>query len=791
MATVRNTVLAGNGLSDLDKTKSITTWPSVKANDGNTYVFCEWIQTTEINNPIYARDKAYRANVSGAGFDYYPCRLQGSSSIFGVYNKVDNIFTQKTLLTSSSHGVDKPYGISTGDVKAACGSGYHNLILIMCEDAGPQAWVDDEHPSDGCYVIADLKFSGNTFVSLKLIDSAFYLAPSVRLPDDKIDTDGYTHKYYHLPEYQTEELAFLLGAPYNLPMWGGPSGIVPVQINPDNSYVNGDLIKGRKPRWNLWADNVNLGKWLSNGGVKLYSTDGGYANQKIVSTNIFKYLGRSDDSHVQLFKWQNYDNSKYTAPYAKIDSDNKIKIELHNGASVALSVASYLNSFAGFNGLYDITKTDNRMVWIWNKSMLSEIFLRLGNIIDWNATTQNYTTYGLKVILNAEPYLGYNGGQALMASKIFYGVNSSTPLNSSTLAAVKKLFKDGLNEDDSLHNWDIDVDAEVIFAWYNYWQSRPANERFLHDFFLTVTPLCQGVPEVKVGGMWNVGIDFMAANVDYNQFPLYPGYQGLSWTRGDYALSLNDYASKTMCGIDTTKFRFVIKTPKLTIGGVEYNVIPAMHYAGVSSDEWRNQPSSFDSIGGSFFIRNYGNGTSVTQSYGGGVGWRFVLEKVNKTGATTDYLKNRVHTRTADNTMSGWDKINRLQCTYDIYTNVNGTTLHCQIVSEAAITNYSSFPSEDDEYAGTRFANLFSQSSFNDILKYSVQYADGGNWLGYYPEDSIYRTAAFHNETGDVNATNVIPIAQLVTVKEEVDGSGRDVYMLNPNSTVVLSITPI
>lgn len=334
MSIVRNSVLDGNGLTT-DLSSSVVVWTNVVVS-GVTYTFCEYITTTETGNPTYIRDVPHLGIVRPTGHDYYPCH---NGATYGVYDKITHTFTPKTV---TAHGDDNPYAISDSDLRYATASGYTDITFLYCADGGTQPYVDAEHPADIPYPICDVTFIDGVFQSWTPIWSAFYLSPSFPLPPDKL-INGVLHKYMHPVRYNDGN-----PNPYNLPMWGGPTGLslsYP-QFNPDTFYANGDLIVGRKPCWALFADSVNLGRYLSdNKKVSVYDLNLS-SDQALFCPNIFKWIG-ADPLKPGVFmpKWHGYCGSKYTDPFLRIDDDNAIKMELHNGKAVVLAGAEYLNPF--------------------------------------------------------------------------------------------------------------------------------------------------------------------------------------------------------------------------------------------------------------------------------------------------------------------------------------------------------------------------------------------------------------------------------------------------------------
>lgn len=750
MSIALTSVVNGQDITS-DKSRSVVVWEKVLIS-GVEFKFCQYIISDGVT---YIRDKPHDAIMRpDSAHDYYPCH---SGTVYGLYNKVDHTFTVKTV---SAHGDDVKYAISDSDLRYVTASGYTDITFLYCADGGTQPYVDAEHPAHTPYPICDVKFVDGVFQSWTPIWSAFYLAPSFPLPEDKL-INGVLHKYMHPVRYNDGN-----PNPYGLPMWSGPTGlsISYPQYNPNTDYANGDLIVGRKPRWALFADNVNLGRYLANN-KKLSVYDMNLSSeQALFCPNIFKWIGANPlKDGVFMPKWDGYCGSKYTDPFLQIGDDNAIKLELHNGKAVVLAGAEYLNPFnPSFSNLH---LTDNRAIWKYYKDMTSELYTALGNVPDWNNVTSQIGVLGLQLVLSYLPYMAVNNAASVVCQKTFWANegNHAETLNSNSSEAVKKLFRNGKNADDSLHHWDIGIDAAALLLRQADYDAN-SGYGFPAPFYISMMPLCLGKAETKLAPTWNLPVT-------------------LDLSKEDNTEILN-YSNDVTRGIE--KFRFILKTPTVTVSGQTYEIIPAQKFEGPYSDYIYNHSDRFDEIGGILFIRNFGdpNGISAGGSYGGGIGWRFACRQVN--GEITTYLPNR------SQSAGTWSKVNRLQCTVDIYTKTASGVIHTQLIKEATVTDYAN-PSGPtglpDEYANTRFQTLYSESGFDADLRDSVTDYSGGNYVPTIPYESAYRIAFFNHINQDALT---IPVEHLVEVNEAMDGSStKSVYVLNPNSTVIMSIEPV
>ena len=402
MSIVKNSVLARLGLTT-DQSSSVVIWPSVVVS-GVTYTFCEYITTNEtnvpsagFNNPTYIRDIPHLEVVRPTGHDYYPCH---NGSTYGVYDKVNHTFTPKTLYDSTSHGSDQPYGVGIWDLMWATASGYTDLLFLVAADNGTMDVITDDptHPIQSPLEIIETRTVGGSSTT-KIIKCAFNVKDMPLPPTKTVVENSVSVTYSYAWGY--------------IPTVG----------------ANGDLIYGRKPRWQLWADGAPLN-------IRANSGTGKWLIPNILVNN-----------ELNLKWWDGYNNSKVYPPFLS-SSEDTWEIEYHNG--VYLRCNSQLRTAEGDRANPNPTK----QLWLYDTTTTNfpSIRMGIGNLPNWDGPSKGTMKVDIFAFMAAVqlptaevdlplyivktlPFWA-DGTQALINS-------TSGKFNSSTPASIKEKAKEG------------------------------------------------------------------------------------------------------------------------------------------------------------------------------------------------------------------------------------------------------------------------------------------------------------------------------------------------------------
>lgn len=277
---------------------------------------------------------------------FYSCNINYSETVPYMFEtRARNVMVLTATAGSSITGVTAAaglgnhvtYGVQLHDLQEAFNTYYTQLLAVLCDDGGVDrggqgaedyyaGWEDPVSVNPNRALNADYP---ETFVSDdKTFKSAFYLAES------------------HLPANKTD--------------WTKPADYAELE--------DGQLIRGRKPKWFIWNDAINFGKY-----IKTVQVGGNYV--KKVVFNIFRDIyGRNIftlDNPDLLAIFDGYNTAMGTnyAPYIKQPSDSfNLKFYDDMGFDPAASPAFYGTTYAY---PYDILGTGS-------------FTARLGNLPWWN-----------------------------------------------------------------------------------------------------------------------------------------------------------------------------------------------------------------------------------------------------------------------------------------------------------------------------------------------------------------------------------------------------------------------
>ena len=287
------------------------------------------------------------------------------------------------------------YGIQLHDLKEAFGSGYCDLIAMMAGDNPDQAAAD----ADAAYIV---KKGTETHAFAFLLNDGLTSAP---LPAD----------YKH--EGET----------------GGATAPERTKTRP----MLGELIYGRRPKWKLWADNINVGKNIINMSGRL---------QYIY--NIF--LPKNGQGRPNLEQWEGYTTGPEYAPAFEL-SAGIYEIEYHNGIPCKCDPSSMVPLFVQ----YTPSDMDNGRVYFFNQEAASgKMRAKLGNLVDWHLTAEQQgvdnLVFGMacviehKILIDQE-YIYTAVAAAYLQTKQqkVAGQAALMPLSSGSDAETVNLFKKG------------------------------------------------------------------------------------------------------------------------------------------------------------------------------------------------------------------------------------------------------------------------------------------------------------------------------------------------------------
>ena len=296
------------------------------------------IGSTSNSNNSY---KIYRVIIScsetGKTYSYYPC---SDGTTHKIYEALSTESFSEDTFTNSSVGKNVKYGVSIDDIKAITGSKYRDLMAIMAEDSGIELTIANEN-ADPPYI---LRQNG--------IDHEFaFSLTDISIPENAIR-----------------------------------------QSNLSN-YKKGELIFGRRPKWNIWANSMPYSIWNKP------ETDytGGYDPTKLVyaTYNLTEHWNKN--GQVKLEWFENYCESDENRPEVKFinpdgtDAKN-IEIHYHNGVPCFCGKNQVMpglceNDHADFWRVLNETLTAENAIYLYSNELPdSSVGMKLGNIINWNTS---------------------------------------------------------------------------------------------------------------------------------------------------------------------------------------------------------------------------------------------------------------------------------------------------------------------------------------------------------------------------------------------------------------------
>ena len=297
-----------------------------------------------------------QTSVDGNTYSFYPVMTNGGPKI------IEALTTERYLnlpeqITYSPSNVT--YGVSIDDIKAVTGSKYRDLLAIITEDSGRSVQI------------------GNTPVH----------------DPYRLIKDGVTHNF-----------AFCL---QNVPIPSGASS-----NSSTAGYRKGELLYGRRPKWNIWANAIPYSVWNRP------DTDYGSTydpERKVYATyNILEHWGKN--GYVDLTWFNNYCDSESNTPQIKFIRDDgtsatNITLYYHNGIVCNTAneqlMPGLCNDEQGqyydqISNMFSNMLAENTSIYIYDNTFPdSSVWMKLGNLINWNAS--QVTQYNADKLNNAIP----------------------------------------------------------------------------------------------------------------------------------------------------------------------------------------------------------------------------------------------------------------------------------------------------------------------------------------------------------------------------------------------------
>ena len=283
---------------------------------------------------------------------------------------------------------EKGYGVQVFDLRHAFGSRFRGFIPLAFEDGGIDTslgWTNNTAD----YWPSKLVKSGQTDRNF-----AFYIGnTTTHIPMDNALADGWT------------------------PTKQGGTG-----------YELGELIKGHKPKWNIWNDVIKFGLYVHKNVDNTLAMRFNALRIIDVSATTGAPHMSTIDGKTNLIWFDGYSaNSAFSHPPMLTVTNNSLAVHIHNGA-MSRCLAS--DVMAGLPSTY----LDNQCVFKLNTNVGSTINCRVGNMAFWNFTETelNYYGYaikGVKLSLTSDPGTYEYANASSIESSIFSSDSSSTIMN--------------------------------------------------------------------------------------------------------------------------------------------------------------------------------------------------------------------------------------------------------------------------------------------------------------------------------------------------------------------------
>lgn len=494
--------------------------------NGVTHVSYTPVSSAVIYRAIYAGRRSNRADKAKQIHSYYPCASGSTAVIYDARYRRSTATLQGSGSITLDTDTTFKYGVSIDDLRVVFNSSYHDLLAIVCEDDGkPDAGAD------AADIVTDGQ--GHTF------RSAFRLK----------GTDGTT-----------------------VPL---PSGWSVQNRGTDKvSYNKGDLICGRHPRWHIWADGINIGRYTETISSKNY-----------IKYNLFHTpAAASGSKSVRLEDFDGYNNANSVnrAPTFEILGD--YGFEFHNKVLCYCTPATKLPVYGGSSSV-----RDDRSIYYSTVNQFCAARAKIGNLADWNMTrdhiTNNPLEYHTGMAVTFHHDIPSVVSNLLIASvwKVTDDKGSDgklLPFCSASSQATKDLFRDG-KVGGVETPWPINYQLGYNDTYYNNIYNEINSNGYIDAKMQLSLINSATVPTSLTDG-----------NLVYTDRILPFAYNSV---RFPGSVDRKDVSS-------STTYRCILKTPTVTISGTKYYIYTVAMGASESERNTRYAPTNAANGGFRFFF---------------------------------------------------------------------------------------------------------------------------------------------------------------------------------------------
>lgn len=359
------------------------------------------IETVTIYRAIISARRSNREDRTHQVHSYYPCYNADFGSV-AIYDaragKKASTLHDGTAISgvTSASVLDTDttfqYGVSIDDLRIAFNSGYHDLLALVAEDSG----IADENA-----------------------DAA---------EEVTITTNGVT---------TTRKFAFCLtGVPL-------PSGWT-LKSRPSTdkvSYTKGDLIYGRTPKWHIWADGINIGKYTTSIDNKLY-----------VKYNIFhEPCVASGAKNIRLEDFDGYNNNTSVNRVPTFEFNDNLTMEFNNKVLCFCNADTRTPVYGRTSSYYP----NDRFIFHTSTDALCTAKVKVGNLASWSYPQshfvgQNPNEYHTGMAMSflcdipAISVVGYTIASAWKMTTDTRSNGQLMPFCADSSAATKTIFRDGV-----------------------------------------------------------------------------------------------------------------------------------------------------------------------------------------------------------------------------------------------------------------------------------------------------------------------------------------------------------
>jgi len=269
------------------------------------------------------------------------------------------------ITSSATLGPVVTYGVTIDDLRTIFPSNFKDLILILCNNRYLQTWATGQATAktDNDWTLTpdspDVLSDGTT-----TIFSAFRLA------------DGRASDL-------TQGTSIQIDGGFSLSRQSG------LYHDDDFTYERGDLIYGQRPDWNLWADNINVGRYIKRipiTGTNLY--------KHYLIYNIFKSVLGDDkiaNHHDLLLQWEGYSNSSTSVHAPSFSLAGEIQFDYHNGVGCTCNASSCI---LGYNkNTLAVKNSDEKCIFRYSLSSGGLGHVVLGNLPLWHVSAASQPSY--------------------------------------------------------------------------------------------------------------------------------------------------------------------------------------------------------------------------------------------------------------------------------------------------------------------------------------------------------------------------------------------------------------